>query len=248
MKSLGLAAGVLLCLSLLAVSALAEVHSRSLGPGQGILDGSGRDNPCGFPRVKGTGFYDNAYAWDIWMNQDPPYYTSFAEYFTGESPEVCGVILDMTKPGAYPPVLIDVMIWDNASGDVPGNVLSITTNVDPGPIATWPNITRVTVPLDYPAYPTGAWWAGFCLVGRYQYDYPTYYIASDQTTQPAQGRPYTNIPPGWGYPDGWNPVEAIWGYTSNLGIGILAHTMQPAATPMPAGATGSWGRIKNLYK
>jgi hypothetical protein len=143
-----------------------------------------------------------------------------------------------------------VFIWDNDASDIPGNVLAITTNVNPGTIATWPNFTRVEVPLEFPAYPTGSWWAGFCLVGN-RWDYPVYCIGANQSDEPGQGRPFTNIAPwGDGYPTGWHSVDEIWGTTANLGIGILAHTLQPAATPAPtpAGQLASWGRIKDLYR
>ncbi len=240
----------LLLLALSGSLTLAEGPARSLGAGTGVVTASEREGPCGFLRIAGEGTYDNAYAWDPWFNQDPPYYCSFAEYFTGQSPEVCAVVLDLTKPGDFPPVLVDAFVWEHDAGaDTPGNVLAIALNVDIGPVATWPDFTRVVVPLSYPAYPTGSWWAGFCLVGTFGYDYPVYYIGADQSYQPAQGRPFTNVAPDWGYPPGWQHVDTVWGYTSHLGIGILAHTVQPGSTPdLPGGEMTTWGRIKSLSR
>jgi hypothetical protein len=236
-------------MALLATNAIvsdAAEGARSVGAGQGTLVETSRDNPCGYPRMHGDTEYENAYSWNLWYPQEAPYYTSFAEYFTGGTPEVCAVILDLTRPGNYPPLPVHLIVWDDQGG-MPGNVIALTQNVDVSPISIWPEVSRHVLPLASPCYPQYSWWVGFCLVGT-EYQYPANYVAADLSEDAPAGRPYTNIPPGWGYPEGWQSVEVVWGETTALGIGILAHTMLPSATPEPRGMVTSWGKVKELTR
>jgi len=49
------------------------------------------------------------------------------------------------------------------------------------------------------------------------------------------------IPPGAGYPTGWQSVDLVWGPTAALGIGAEVDL------PTPAEPT-TWGSIKALYR
>jgi hypothetical protein len=235
-----------IALAPLVAPAGATEMARSVGIGQGVLIDPLRDAPCGYLRLSSDNQYENGYAWDG-FGIGPPYYGAFAECFIGQHPEVCAVVLDLTSIG-YPLCHIDLFVWDDAGG-VPGNILSLTPDVDTGPVAVWPQISRHVLPLDFPAYPEGTWWAGWCQILP-QYYPPPIYIAADLEPDGLRGCPYTNIPPDIGYPEGWNPVSVVWGPTSAIGIGIYAHTMLPSEVtmPEPAGELTSWGKVKATYR
>lgn len=222
----------------------AAEHARSVGAGSGILTDPTRDGPCGVLRMGSDDTYENAYAWDGWVH-GPPYYFAFAECFHGQ-PEVCSLVLDLTQLGWYHGQTCDLLIWNDDQGK-PGAVLAIMPEVDPGPIAMWPQISRHVLSFDPPVYPPDPWWGGYCPVAI-QWDQPAWYIAADLEPPGTRGCPYTNIPPGIGYDEGWQSVDVVWGPTPALGIGVMAHSLAPAAGPQPLGELTSWGKVKGLYR
>jgi hypothetical protein len=229
-------------------SAGAAQYARSVGPAQGTLVLPRDESPqCGYLRINSDATYENGYAWG-YLNPTR-YYGAFAECFLGQHPEVCSLVFDLTGVG-YPRHTLDALVWDDDAG-MPGTVLCVTPDVDPGPIALWPDISRHIIDLNPKCYPETAWWAGFWgNWGPHGMDEPGFYIAADVDGTGPGGCPFTNIEPGIGYPTGWHDVSVVWGPTRALGIGIEAHTLLPAAVPIPgaAGEFTSWGKVKGLYR
>ena len=181
--------------------------------------------------------YDlNAYGW--WYDGvQPPYYGAFAEQYDAAG-ELCDAVFDFTQTGNAHGALMDVYVWAD-DGNVPGEVLYLVTDVDPGPIAWYPDFSRHTAPL-WGAEVSGLWWVGFW--GNWPGEIGDWFIAADGDG-PRPGRPSTNVAPGIGYPTGWQNVSVAWGATQALGIGA---TIRPSE-PTPVNRT-TWGGVKALFR
>ena len=270
---------ILLALLGLAVSAQAASPTHgSVGAGRGITLPHERSNPC-----PGSTFYlnydgsaENGFCWQ-YGGIVPPYYGAFAEcYHTDQRLSVCGIELMLTTIPNNPCRPCDLYVWDDNGGQ-PGNVLSVTTDANPCPVAFWPEVSTHDFAVNYTQV-SGAFWVGYwgSNFGTGSCDY---FIAAD--VDGPGGCPMTNIAPGIGYPTGWQNVSIVWGPTAALGIGAFAgwgpccgpdqgpccfpdRTCQwvescpgywsPSGTcdpnpcqPVPVKGT-SWGQIKALYK
>ena len=246
MKSIALLAAFALSALFVVNAAAFQPPARSVGPGIGNLQNPGTESPCGNGNMvfNADGSYENGYAWDGYGGIALPYYGAWAECFQGNV-SVCGVIFDFTQVGYQHGQTMDVYLWSD-NGGVPGLVLSVTTGVDPGTIAEWPNISRHFVSLDNPVVPLGAFWAGFW--GDWFYSPPAWFIAAD-LNGPGPGCPFTDVAPGVGYPTGWINSSVIFGYTHALGIGVEVHQLNPLDVPShPGGEDVSWGKIKELNR
>jgi len=125
---------------------------------------------------------------------------------------VCGIQLLLTGIG-NPGRALDAYVWEDREG-LPGNVLSATTGINPGPVALWPEVSTHDLPI-HAVDVHGAYWIG------YWADFSSqgcgYYVAAD--LDGPGGCPVTHIAPGIGYPTGWCRADEVWGPTSALGIG-----------------------------
>jgi len=164
------------------------------------------------------GSAENGYCWQ-YGGIVPPYYGAFAECCNYDG-WVCGIELDLTGIG-YPCKVCDGYVWADAGG-MPGNVLGMTSGLNPCPVATWPNISTSDLKMTGVAV-SGNFWIG------YWSDYSTavcgYFVAADLNG--FGGCPYTNIAPGIGYPTGWNNASVVWGATQALGIGAWCTPVPP---------------------
>lgn len=208
----------------------------SLGPGRGTLVEEWGGRQCGEIWLNGDGVYDGAYTFQN-NGVAPPYWGAFAERYFG-CVQVCGLVLDLTTlSGLYQGQTLDAYVWDT-DASVPGNVLHLTTGIDPGPPTIWPNVSRHLVELDYPCSTPESWWVG------YWPDWPgeLFGWAVGANYHQAPAYPYANIAPGLPYPTGWHDVSIIWGWTATIGIGAQV-------VPLPnAMESVSWGRVKSLYR
>jgi len=238
---------VWLCSSFLAATAHAVQPHSAAGYGYGVLrDDGSRDGPCGYGNLvlNSDQQYENGYSWHYGGTQAPDW-GSFAECFTPPQEwEVCAVSFDLTSVfdsgfGAT----LDAYLYDDDDG-VPGQVLAVTTQFDPWPVARWPEVSRHAVPLVVVV--DGPFWVGHW--GAFQNITPPWFMAADIEGS-AEGCAYTKIAPGIGYPSGWQHCEVVWGPTNALGIGYHGHR---AGTSSSGGdfrsQVGSWGKIKALYR
>jgi hypothetical protein len=245
--SVALLAAILGC-CLSAVLTNADDSALSVGPGTGILNTDGtRDFPCGYGHffINSDEQYENGYTWHL-CGEQFPYYGAFAECFTAPSGwEVCGAAFDLTvvyNDGSY---LLDAYVWADDQG-MPGNVLAVVAGYDPNPIALWPNISRITVPITAPV--DGPFWVGEWGEWPDGGNSTRWFIAADEEG-PGSGCPFTNIAPGCGYPTGWHNCNVIWQNARALGIGYHGHTLLSDVPAQAArGEIASWGKVKSLYR
>lgn len=202
----------------------------------GTVENQG-DGGCGTLVFNADGTYENGFCWR-YNGVVPPYYGAFAEcYSSAEEVSVCSVVLDLTQLGTYAGQTSDIYVWDDAGG-VPGNVLCVRLDFDPGTPAFWPSVSRHTAILDG-CCTSGDFWVG-CW-GNWPGEGCAYFFAAD--LDGPGGCPYTNIAPSSTWPTGWQNVSVVWGPTAAMGIGAEIHPC--GATPTHA---TTWGRIKGLYR
>jgi hypothetical protein len=212
----------------------------SVGRGQGVILPSPLPHPCSAATLcrHFDGTAENGYGWQH-RGCVAPSYGAFAECFDfGIGSCLCGIELMLTSLGGVCSPA-DLYIWADAGGR-PGNVLAMTSGANPGPVATWPNVSTHDLPM-VATQVAGVAWFG------YRTDYSNapcgYFIAAD--TNGFGGCPYTNIAPGLGYATGWNHVSAVWGPTRSLGIGAWRTADGCGGVSV---RESTWGRIKQLYR
>jgi len=222
-------------LGVVAGAASAIQNQGSVGYGHGIVAPGGDSNPCNGTLVLNyDGSAENGYCWQ-YGGIVPPYYGAFAEcYTTPGDPGVCGIELMLTGIG-YPCFACDLYVWDDAGG-IPGNVLSVTGNVNPCPVATWPSISTHDFSVGNVPVPT-TFWVGYWTNAANAIC--PYFVAAD--LDGFGGCPYTNVAPGIGYPTGWQNTSIIWGATQALGIGAWTDGIVPTKET-------TWGQVKTLFR
>jgi hypothetical protein len=218
-----------------AADALSAENIGSLRGATGITLPSRDGPPC--PDATLLLVYDGSneggYCWQ-YGGIVPPDWGSFVESYeyTGC---ICGIQIGLSGIG-YPCGSLTAFIYDD-DGGLPGNVLLVTPNLDPCPVATWPSTSMHDFALSEVEV-DGRFWLGYWADWSHQ---PCgYFIAGD--TNGFGGYPYTKIAPGIGFPSGWQNVSIVWGPTQNLGIG--AWVKHCGVIPVHQ---RSWGRIKSLY-
>jgi len=193
------------------------------------------DTRCGTLLWNADQTFEAACGWE-YEGVVPPYYGAFAESYHGEW-DVCAAVFGFTR--SYDPMgeVMDVYVWEDAGG-IPGNILCLVADIDPGPVAEWPYVSYHRVKMT--ACCTGNdWWVGYW--GNWPGEQSWWYIASDEDGQ--GGTPKTNIAPGLGYPTGWQDNDVPFGPTNALAIG--AEVIPCGSTP--TGDT-TWGRIKAVAR
>jgi hypothetical protein len=164
--------------------------------------------------LSSDGTYENGYSWSS-AGVVPPTFGAFAERYDVAFQPICSIILDLTQTGAQAGQTLDAYVWDSFDGE-PGLVISAFVNVDPGPVALWPSISRHVVNTDSDPCPAGEFWAGYW--GNWPGTIAGWFVGAD--IDGFGKTPYTNIAPGIGYPSGWSHVSVVWGPTAALGIGV----------------------------
>jgi len=205
----------------------------SVGIGHGVNVPGTDSNPCnGTLLLNYDGTAENGFCWQ-YGGIVPPYYGAFAECYGGAT-NVCGIELGLTGIG-YPCGPCDLYVWDDAGG-IPGNVLTVTSNNNPCPVATWPSISTHDFAIG--AAVNGApFWVGYWLDASAAVC--GYFVGAD--LDGFGGCPFTNVAPGIGYPTGWQNASTIWGATQALAIGAWVD-----GTVVPV-QESTWGQIKHLY-
>ena len=207
----------------------------SIGMGRGITLPGRESNPCnGTLHMNFDGFADcDGYCWQ-YGGIVPPYYGAFAECYHLDG-TVCGIELQLSSIG-NPCFGCDLYVWEDAGGQ-PGNVLSLTRNVNPCPVATWPNVSTHDFAVGN-VIVGGGFWVGYWTDASNTVC--PYFITASCSS--FGGCPFTNIAPGIGYPTGWQSVDIVWGPTQAIGIGAWC-----LDEGTPTNET-SWGRVKADFR
>lgn len=235
---------LLLALIVVVASGALAANHVAVGPGHGVvIENPNPDTICPGATFKRNddGSYENGYAW-AYSGVVAPYYGAWAEGFTMDpgNTAVCGMQFGLTQVGGQDGWHMDVYVWD-AAGSNPNNVLSVTTNVLPGTIAMWPQISQHDVDINDTAaagnYFVGWWptWVGTA---------NGWYVAADENGF-GGGLPRTNIAPGIGFPTGWQHPNVVSTFAGCQDLGIA--TYEVTGTPVPTSTT-TWGAIKSLYQ
>ncbi|MEZ4650690.1 MAG: hypothetical protein R3E97_18275 [Candidatus Eisenbacteria bacterium] len=211
----------LLVLHSTVASPTATATHSSLEPGRGVVRG-GSEGPCGLGlELAFDGSAENGYAWHS-SGIAPPNYGAFAAKYGWEY-GACGIELILTSTADSPCRTLDAYLWQNAGG-APGAVLLMAPDLDPCPVAIWPELSVHDFYLGMPTENTcGGFWVGYW--ADFSQTDPGFYVAAD--LDGPGGVPYTNIAPGIGYPTGWNNVSVVWGPTQSLGIGAWLSWLVP---------------------
>lgn len=216
--------------------AIAVETAGSVGAGHGIAVPGTDSDPCGANNLllNYDGTAENGYCWQ-YGGVVPPYYGAFAECYDFEG-GVCGIQLHLTGIG-YPCGPFDAYVWDDAGG-MPGNVLGVSTGLNPCPVATWPNISTHDLALTNVVQTSGPFWIGYW--ANWSNALCGYFVAAD--LDGFGGCPFTNIAPGIGYPTGWQNTSSVWGPTQSLGIGAWL-----GWGPINPTRETSWGQVKRTF-
>lgn len=207
----------------------------SLPPADGIVvdRGTGR---CGELVLNSGGDYETALGWQ-YGGVAPPYFGAFAECYSGYV-EVCAVILDFTTSTGVVTASFDAYVWEDEAG-IPGAILCMRIGVDPGEIAVYPGVSRLSVEMPSGCCTSERWWVG------YWPDWPgagaQWFVAAD--AEFFTGCPYNNIAPGIGYPTGWQNVSVAFGPHGSLGIGAEVRSCSPTSI-----TNSTWGSVKHSIR
>ena len=185
--------------------------------------------------------YYNESSWELAWGfpfQFPPDYGAVAEgYDAGDAirhlTHVC-MLLSTPDPLGWVGD-VRVYVW---SGWPPGQVLAMRVETVALPPTT-PAQVEVEIPVDVTSLFTVGFWC---------FDFGThFYVAADQDG--LFGHPWVNIPPGCGYPTGWQDPSVTGTEIQSLGIGFLYDTMsQDIPDENSVEPVSTWGQIKRLFR
>ena len=227
--------GFVVSMAALATSSLAIEFARELG-----IAASSSPSPvtggCGTLRLNSDSTYENGYGWSYGGNHAPDW-GAFAECYPNTG-GICALVFDLTQVDQRPGTRMDGYVWMD-DGGIPGAVLCLVSDVDPGTIAMWPSVSRHVVPLSSTCCVSGFAWVGYW--GNWPGFSPSWYVAAD--LDGPGGCPKTHIYPGLGVPSGWQNVSVVWEPTAALGLGLESVICHPVATHPT-----TWGRIKSIYQ
>lgn len=235
---------VLAVIALVGIAHAAE-EPFELGSNQNttIIENNNNDGICpGTDLLQNdNGTFENAIAWGGLGTIEDGYYGSWAECYDPDF--VCGIQFLFTQVGDYTGKTMRVLVWDVVGGPtpIPGNILCIVPDVDPGPPAYWPEVSTHDVQVCCET--GGAHFVGFW--PNWPGENPEWFLAVDENGQ-GEGCPRTNIAPGIGYPSGWQHPNVVPPFANTKDLGIREFAGIGDCSPSPTQKT-TWGKIKSLY-
>jgi len=183
---------------------------------------------------------ESAYSW-VPNGSETGQEGAFAECF--QVPEdnffqACALEFYFTQTGNQGNQTMDVYVWENSPISTPGDLILHLENIDPGTVATWPEISRFDLPVEISI--SSDWWVGWR--GNWTGAEAGWMIAGDENGP--GGCSLTNIGPGHGYPRGWNPLAVVpaWAQCQSLGIRTVG-ALIPVVTE-----SITWDSLKSLYR
>ncbi|MCC7143789.1 MAG: hypothetical protein IT349_16955 [Candidatus Eisenbacteria bacterium] len=194
-----------------------------------------RGATCGTLLWHSDGTWENGIAYSATW---PRYYGAFAECYSGTG-EVCSVRAAFACYWEFRGSKADILVWGDAGG-IPGEVLCLVPDWQPDFVPQWPEVRVFDIPVTGCCV-DGPFWVGFW--GNWTGGAPEdFYILIDNSPG-STGCSYTNPPPEWGFPEGWQPATILGVPLKNLGLGVELREC------LPVGAERStWGRVKSLYR
>ncbi len=209
------------------------------GRGQGVVATTEFRGGCGGAvHFHADGTYENGYTWQ-YGGVAPPLYGAFAELYPIGVAKPCAIVLDLSQVGGASGQTADLYVWQSTNG-LPGAVIGFRPDVDPGPVAFWPSLSRHALEID-----SNCSFGDEFFVG-YWANWPSavagWYVGAD-TDGFGGGCSLTKIAPGQGFPTGWQDVSVAWGPTESLGIGVEVYDCD--IIPV---RESSWGKIKSLFR
>ena len=200
------------------------------------VTGGGTDECTGTLAFHHDETFESGYGWQ-YGGVEPPYYGCFAEgYALGPATVRC-VVLWLTDLHYYTGGPCDVYIWEGGVTGPPGEVLSVTTDVDPGAPATFPVVSQHDVDINDHAFSGGELTVGYW--GNWPGAHSQWFCGCD--LDGPGGNPWTCLAPGSGYGTGWADPSIVWGATQSLGLGFY---YEDDPTEVRA---ATWGKIKALF-
>ncbi|MBK8233320.1 MAG: hypothetical protein IPK72_22795 [Candidatus Eisenbacteria bacterium] len=182
------------------------------------------------------GSFETAYWWQ-YGGVVAPDYGSFAERFETDG-QLCQIGLQFTGIGLLETGgPLDLYVWAN-DAEFPGTVLYFKTNVYVGSVPIWPVVREHFEDVTEVLCVDGPYWVGYW--GNWPGGSTQLYLAVDLTGEPGQAM--TKVAPGLAFPEGWQPVNDVFGPTHALGISIKLAD----CSPVPVESM-SWGKVKSLY-
>lgn len=158
--------------------------------------------------------WEDAYGWQF-ESVLPPMYGAFAEHFVLER-EMIGAYFQFTTMGEVGAGVMDAFVWADDAGR-PGPVLAMRAGVLVVDVPAFPEVRGVDIQgLHAPA--GLSCWLGYW--GAWPGQPAGWRLAVDRDG-PGGGLPSTNVAPGQGWPEGWQPMAEIFGPTAAVGISVL---------------------------
>jgi len=175
---------------------------------------------------------ENAYSW-ISNGSETGSQGAFAECFSVPADsliQACELQFYLTQTGHQTNQTLDIYVWENSPLSEPGDLILHLENVDPGTVASWPEVSRFDVPVDITL--PSQWWVGWR--GNWAGSTPGWMMAADENGP--GGCSMTNVGPGHGFPIGWaHPgVVPAWAQCQSLGIRTAGNLAGDSSGPADA--------------
>jgi len=189
-------------------------HASIADPGPAVVLGrGGAGGDCGTTLLQAhDGTFENAYAW-VHSGVVAPDSGAFAACFEGGF-EICELQFLFAQIGNQAGQTMDVFVWQDDATGAPGAVLYHQAGIDPGPVATWPAVSRHDVPVDLVV--TGRWWVGWW--GNWPGANAGWLVAADEAGAPQCV--LTNVATRQGYAAGWEHPRQVIAWEGCVGLGI----------------------------
>lgn len=188
--------------------------------------------------------YEAALMWNGTGLEEPN--GAFAERYEtpgDQAGAVCQVTIQTTDNGNRIRSAVDLFVWRDDNGR-PGEVAGVIRGIDLGPAPVWPRyatrelevyeIQQIGVQGPFWVGVRGAWDRDSCSV------YMPIDIEGDRPETVRAGMTY--VPPGTPFPEGWQPIETVYGRPAALAIGVVV-----GWCPVPV-QDSSWGCLKTRYR
>ncbi len=143
----------------------------------------------------------------------------------------------LTGTGCYIAGTCDVYLWEGGVSQAPGAVLMVTTDIDPGMPAMWPDVSQHDIDLPDFAFSGGEFTVGYW--GNWPGMFWIWFVGAD--LDGPGGHSWTCLSPGSSYGTGWVDPEVVWGPTQSLGLGFYYGDAVPVESP-------TWGRLRALFR
>ncbi len=196
--------------------------------------GPTRECSGGTPVYHHDGSFETGYTWE-YVDYQPAPYCCFGEGY-GLGPGVINCAAYWMTSLVWSGVSCDLYIWEGGVTRAPGDVIAVFPDVYFTNTPMWPGVGENDHEMN--VHVGGEFTVGYW--DRQEMIDNVVYIAADRDG-PA-GHPWTCVPPGHGWPSGWQDPSGFWDDPCHsLGIGVYFTTDPTPASPQ------TWSSIKALF-